>query len=119
MLINQKDAENSIQLAESSTEIANKTRKDSANMRTIAVLGMIYLPSSFLSSVFSTVFFNIDPEARSLIVYKEIWLFILAAVCCTASTLALWAWFSGGRISDVRKFLDKVLRRQKVSNKNL
>ena len=115
MLINQKDAENSIQLAKSSTEIADKTSKDSANMKTIGVFGMIYLPSTFLSSIFSTVFFNIDPEARRLVVYKEIWLFILAALCCTVSTLALCAWFNGGGISDVRKFL----RRQKVSNKNL
>ena len=63
-------------------------------MKTIAIPGMFYLPTTLMSSIFSTVFFNIESKASNLAVYKDIWIFFLLAVGLTFGTFSLWAWMS-------------------------
>jgi hypothetical protein len=53
-------AEQSRRIADISKAMAAETRCDSTSMKTIASLTMIYLPSTFAASIFSTGFFSYD-----------------------------------------------------------
>ena len=110
MLINQKDSKISLQLSESSTNIAEATRRD-GTMKSIAVLGMLYLPNTFMASVFSTVFFHVDSDASGLVAYREVWIFIAASLSATLLTVGLWVWLNERGISDLANLLHKTLAR--------
>ncbi|KAI9771493.1 MAG: hypothetical protein M1840_002113 [Geoglossum simile] len=48
-LISQRDNKLSMSIAKASKEIVSATRRDSSSMKTIAVLGLIYLPGTFVA----------------------------------------------------------------------
>ncbi|KAI0387365.1 hypothetical protein F5Y04DRAFT_240042 [Hypomontagnella monticulosa] len=53
-LLAQRNNQTNRDLAESSTSIARDTRRDSAAMKSIAILTMIFLPATFTATYFST-----------------------------------------------------------------
>lgn len=76
------------ELAEQFKDIAEATRTNSTSMKTIAALTMAFLPATFIATVFSTVFFNIEGPDATLQVDTQIWTYIIAQpsrVCDMAS----------------------------------
>ncbi|KAL4903776.1 hypothetical protein BDW74DRAFT_179362 [Aspergillus multicolor] len=75
-------------------EDSAKARSDSAAMKTIAVLGLLYLPGSFVSGLFGTNFFNLSTEGsnQEWVVSENFWLYWLITVPLTALTVVVWAW---------------------------
>ena len=96
----------------SMADIAARTNKDNQTMKTIAILGMLYLPTTLMSSIFSTVFFNIESRSSGLAVYKQIWSFALLAICLTIATFGLWALLSEQKFLGMHK---RMLERLKPS----
>ena len=82
--VDQLDAANSLELAKSTTA-------DSRTMKTLAALGILYLPTTLVSSIFSTVFFNVESNQRGLEAYKTIWILLVTAILLTLATFAMWA----------------------------
>ncbi|KAK3987392.1 hypothetical protein QBC44DRAFT_246098, partial [Cladorrhinum sp. PSN332] len=72
------------------TMIAIETKRESSQMRSIALLTMIFLPLSCLASVFSTTLFNWNPDSDEPIVSKYIWILIVLAILLTAVTVGAW-----------------------------
>ncbi|KAF6824563.1 hypothetical protein CPLU01_10761 [Colletotrichum plurivorum] len=70
--------------------IARDTRHESAQMRTIAILTMIYLPLLSVAAIFSMDMFNWEAEDGESIVSRHIWLFAALAVGLTFLTLLAW-----------------------------
>ena len=70
------------------TVIAIKTNEDSSSMRTIAALTMIFLPGTFISSVFGMTFF--DSADGSFFVLKKWWLYLAITVPLTLVTVGVW-----------------------------
>ena len=108
MLISQGDDKSSIDLAKSSTQIAASTAQDSTAMMTIAALGLLYLPATLLSSIFNTVFFNLDPITNKLRITKDFWIFVIPALLLTILTLSLWMWLKSRGMSDISYFSQKL-----------
>ncbi|KAI1370661.1 hypothetical protein F4677DRAFT_437808 [Hypoxylon crocopeplum] len=79
---------------ETNVEIALATGRDSRYMRSIAIVTMVFLPGTFLASVFSMQFFNwfVD-ESGSTIVSRYIWIYVLVTVVATLLTLGSWYYF--------------------------
>ncbi|OLN96286.1 hypothetical protein CCHL11_04449 [Colletotrichum chlorophyti] len=75
--------------------IAVQTRHESTQMRTIALLTMIYLPLSSVAGIFSMDMFNWEAADGESIVSKHIWLFGVLAAGLTLLTFL--AWFLGTR----------------------
>ncbi|KAI0015305.1 hypothetical protein F4780DRAFT_90017 [Xylariomycetidae sp. FL0641] len=73
-----------------SFDIAAASKSDSSQMRSIAFLGMIFLPGTFLATFLSTPFFNLIPDQSSQVVSPWAGLFLGVTIALTAITI--WAW---------------------------
>lgn len=89
------------------TVIAIKTNEDSSSMRTIAALTMIFLPGTFISSVFGMTFF--DSAGGSFFVLKKWWLYLAITVPLTLLTVGIWwSWeIISNWVADFSQYLSK------------
>ncbi|KAK0737151.1 hypothetical protein B0T21DRAFT_364564 [Apiosordaria backusii] len=71
-------------------KIAAATRRDGNQMRLIALLTMIFLPATFLASLFSMTFFNWDAPEGEQIVSPYVWIYSVAVVPITAVVVGAW-----------------------------
>lgn len=59
-IIAQKESKLNLQMAADQRRLAHAGKRDSTQMKTISLLGAIFLPATLLASVFSMVFFQVD-----------------------------------------------------------
>ena len=79
-----------MEIAESSRRIAEATMSDSASMKTIAILTMIFLPGTAIASFFSMTMFNWNADSGQDIATQYLWIYFVAAVPATAIVLGIW-----------------------------
>ncbi|KAL5002961.1 hypothetical protein BDV10DRAFT_181175 [Aspergillus recurvatus] len=79
-------------------------KQDSAAMKTIAALSLVYLPGSFVSTVgtqglFGTNFFNLSKEdsGQTWLVSENFWLYWLITIPLTALTIMFWTYPGAAR----------------------
>ncbi|KAK3322803.1 hypothetical protein B0H66DRAFT_215041 [Apodospora peruviana] len=89
--IARQDSMTGARVAKVNTAIALETKRESAQMRSIAVLTMVYLPFSCVASVFSTSLFNWSPDEGEPVVSHYIW--ILMAIAAVLTVLTVLAWY--------------------------
>jgi len=76
--------------------MANASQRDSSQMRVISLMGMIFLPPTFLASVFSMQFFDWSAPETSGIVSPWASLYVALSLILMAVTLYTWRrWTSG------------------------
>lgn len=77
-----------------SMHVSHLAQADGAAMKTIAFIGLAFLPPTFVSAIFSMSFFNFDGgNGNGWSVAGEIWIYWAVAVPLTcASFVAWWAW---------------------------
>jgi hypothetical protein len=64
-------------------------------MKTIASLTMIYLPSTFAASIFSTGFFSYNLQNANVVkVNPQIWKLFVVALALSVLTVAIWIWLN-------------------------
>ncbi|KAF2169606.1 hypothetical protein M409DRAFT_52133 [Zasmidium cellare ATCC 36951] len=77
-----------------SAKIAHAAQVDSRAMRTISILGLVFLPGTFISAIFSMSFFNFTPgnqeQAARWTVSERFWLYWVVAIPVTALTVLVW-----------------------------
>lgn len=97
-LISQKDAENS-------ATIALSTMRDSTAMKTIAVLTTLFLPGTYVATLFSTTMFNWNPPSSGSsttpdspdstpTVSPYIWVYWVISIPLTLLVMLLWLFWS-------------------------
>ncbi|KAF1973207.1 hypothetical protein BU23DRAFT_599174 [Bimuria novae-zelandiae CBS 107.79] len=95
----------SCQIASDSRRIALLTRRDSTDMRIIAAVTLIFLPGTFVATVFSTGLFDWghgdptaagsdDDDGSGRMISKYIWVYFMLTGALTAVVLVAWALFS-------------------------
>lgn len=89
-LILQRNQEMNLEIAESSRRIAEATMSDSASMKTIAILTMVFLPGTAVASFFSMTMFNWQADSGQALASHYLWVYFLVAVPSTAMVLAVW-----------------------------
>lgn len=74
-------------------EIAKDTKKDSTIMKTIAILTMMYVPASFVTSIFGMQLIKVvgDHGHETLALAKPWPIFIVLIITLTVGTYAVWA----------------------------
>ncbi|KAH6686324.1 hypothetical protein F5X68DRAFT_262123 [Plectosphaerella plurivora] len=72
--------------SQTNLEVAQLTRRDGNLMKSIATLGMIFLPATFVTAFFSMGFFDWGDETMS----RYIWVYVVAALVTTLVTVALF-----------------------------
>ncbi|KAK4666503.1 hypothetical protein QC763_0047590 [Podospora pseudopauciseta] len=85
-----QDAAVNARIAQLNTTIALETKSESAMMRSIALLTMIFLPLSCVASVFSTTLFNWSPGEGEPVVSKYIWFLAVIAIVLTLAVVCIW-----------------------------
>jgi Mg2+ and Co2+ transporter CorA len=91
-----RDSIISLKIADESTNIGRKTRRDTTSMKTIATLTMFYLPATFVCSLFGTNFFalNTNGGGRPVFVVFELWwVYLLVVIPLTLLTFGIWIWW--------------------------
>jgi hypothetical protein len=83
------------EIAEDSRQIAILTRRDSVDMRIIAAVTLVFLPGTFMATMFGSGFFRFFPQDSSKrVVSGWIWLYFVLTVAVTAAVLMFWWYFS-------------------------
>ena len=100
-LIAQESNIQNIDVAKDSKAIAEAAKRDSASMKTIAVLGTVFLPGAFVSALFAIPLFDWDAPR---VVKPRFWIFWAVTVPLTAVViLGYWVWTKwSGRKEDAR-----------------
>ncbi|KAF5001109.1 hypothetical protein FGRMN_1303 [Fusarium graminum] len=90
--IGHEDARINQEIARVNLKVARMTRIDSSLMRSIATLGMIFLPATFVSSFFSMDFFQwAEEDGKSHeLVSSYFWVYIVVAVGLTVLTMSIF-----------------------------
>ncbi|CZR68590.1 uncharacterized protein PAC_18489 [Phialocephala subalpina] len=75
-------------------QIGKATQIDSAAMKTISVLGLAFLPGTFICALFSTSFFNFSPgnatDPQRWSVSEKFWIYWVVAIPVTVFTVVCW-----------------------------
>ncbi|KAF6801020.1 protein kinase [Colletotrichum sojae] len=75
-------------------DIALSTKRDGSQMKSIALLTMVFLPATFVTSMFSMTFFQWIPEDSSQTVSPYIWIYFVVTLGLTFMTVGLWYLFA-------------------------
>lgn len=84
-------------------QLALSAKKDGGQMKSIAILTMIFLPATFFAAFFSMSFFKWGPQEEEN-VSSQIWIYAVVTLVSTAITLGVYSWWSWRQ---ARKLLDK------------
>lgn len=91
--------------AQLSIDIAQIARRDNATMKALALIGVLYLPGTFISGIFGSNFFNYSPSSNSgnlsngsadssvsdWNMSEEFWIYWVITIPVTLFTVLLWA----------------------------
>ncbi|RVD86400.1 uncharacterized protein DFL_004679 [Arthrobotrys flagrans] len=70
--------------------LAQKGSKDTKMMKLFTIVTVIFLPGTFIASIFGTNFFAFSSESNHLIVASNIWIYFLISCTITCSLTAGW-----------------------------
>lgn len=87
-IIAQKESKLNFQMAGEQRKLAHASKRDSAAMKTISLLGAIFFPGAYLASVFSMTFFNFQ-DGQS-IVSEQFWIYWAVTIPLTVIIVAIW-----------------------------
>jgi Mg2+ and Co2+ transporter CorA len=93
-MIGQRDNRVNIEAAKASQKIAILTRRDSLDMRIIAAVTLVFLPGTFIATMFGAGFFKFFPDGSHRVVSQWIWLYCVLTAGVTMIVLGLWWFFS-------------------------
>ena len=77
-------------IAADSHVVALASLRDSAEMRSISIVTMLFLPGTFVATLFSTSFFNFQPNRGNPVVSRWIWIYVLVTVVLTGAIQGAW-----------------------------
>lgn len=95
-IIAQRESKLNFQMAGEQRKLSHAAKRDSSAQKTIALLGVIFLPGAYLASVFSMSFFNFqnglaDPGGEDMpIVTSKFWIYWAVAIPLTLAIVVPW-----------------------------
>ncbi|RYO74422.1 hypothetical protein DL764_010825 [Monosporascus ibericus] len=98
----QKESKLNLEMAAQQRRLAHASKRDSTAMKTLSLLGAVFLPGTFLSSVFSMTFFdfNVGPQwgpdadtsGQGAEVSQELWIYFAVTIPLTLLIVGSW-WY--------------------------
>lgn len=83
--------------------LAHAAKRDSNSMKTLSLLGAIFLPATYLASLFSMTFFNFqdqnppESEEPAGVVSPLLWVYFVVTIPLTAAIVMFWRWWDKRR----------------------
>lgn len=88
------DTQTNLELAQYNLEIATSTGDDSKQMRSIALLTMVFLPATFVATLFSTPFFEFGPVSGDTKAQVQassmLWMYFVVTLGLTGIVMLVW-----------------------------
>jgi len=100
-IVNLRESTISTMLAAQQKRLAEVTRRDGASMKTLAFLGSLFLPGTFLASIFSTTFFDFGGGMDGS-VSNGLWIYFVVMMPLTAAIVGMW-WMFDRRSNKVNR----------------
>ncbi|KAI1363888.1 hypothetical protein F5Y08DRAFT_308363 [Xylaria arbuscula] len=89
--IGRRDTVTNLDIAQNGLKVAQHTRRDSELMKSIALLTMVFLPATFVATLFSMGIFEWKGTRGEILrVSPYIWLYVAVTVAITSLTLGAW-----------------------------
>ncbi|KAI5925134.1 hypothetical protein F4810DRAFT_89997 [Camillea tinctor] len=88
-IINQRESRLSLRIAAEQHRLSDASKRDSSSMKTLTFLGSIFLPGTFVSSLFSMTFFDFSSDREGQ-VSKSLWLYFVITVPLTIFIVGGW-----------------------------
>ncbi|ODA80038.1 hypothetical protein RJ55_02996 [Drechmeria coniospora] len=95
-IMSQREARLNLEIAGEQRRIAHASKRDSAAMKTISLMGALFLPGTYLASVFSMTFFNFQAEATRAVA-PQLWIYFVVTIPLTAIIVCSWWCFDRRR----------------------
>ena len=89
-LITSRETRVSIAVAEDSRALASTAREDSTAMKILAVVTVIFLPGTFIATIFEIPVFNWEAETNTTIVSHRFWMYWAVTIPLTLLTILPW-----------------------------
>ena len=70
-------------------KLAHASKRDSAAMKLISLLGAVFLPGAYLASVFSMTFFNFQ-NSGAAVVSNQFWIYWAVDIPITVLIVGVW-----------------------------
>ncbi|KLU88997.1 hypothetical protein MAPG_07976 [Magnaporthiopsis poae ATCC 64411] len=86
----QKESRLSLEIASQQRRLAHASKRDSNSMKTLSLLGAIFLPATFLASVFSMGFFDFKAQDGQPVVAASLWIYFALTVPLTLAIVVSW-----------------------------
>jgi Mg2+ and Co2+ transporter CorA len=80
----------SLDIAKDTRKLAVESKRDSASMKTIAIVSMVFLPWTFLATFFTMPMFDWNMPAGKNVSSRSFWVYWTAAGPLTLLVLAIW-----------------------------
>ncbi|PHH68599.1 hypothetical protein CDD83_6031 [Cordyceps sp. RAO-2017] len=130
-IMSQREARLNLEIAGEQRRIAHASKRDSTAMKTISLMGALFLPGTYLASVFSMTFFNFQAGVTDHVA-SQLWIYFVVTVPLTGAIVGSWWWFDRRREAqyakddeDLEKNIDKMekdimfhLRKRTMSKAN-
>ncbi|OAG42370.1 hypothetical protein AYO21_03538 [Fonsecaea monophora] len=104
-LVVQRDTRETVMISRMTVDISSAARKDSASMKTIAVVTLAFLPATFVCTIFSMSFFTLNVNdttgEKHWLISDRFWIYWVITMPLTVLTLICW-WY-GQRKEDRRE----------------
>ncbi|CAM1505370.1 Fc.00g110070.m01.CDS01 [Cosmosporella sp. VM-42] len=101
-LMSQREARLNLEIAGEQRRIAHASKRDSTAMKTLSLMGALFLPGTYLASVFSMTFFNFEADADP-VVSTNLWIYFAVTVPITALIVASWTLIDRRRVDKHKK----------------
>ena len=110
-LISQKDSLLSQSVAQDSRMLALASQRDSSSMKTLAIVTMLFLPGTFVASVFAMPFFVYDQNKDEVTLHRNFGTYWAFTIPLTIVTLLLWTgWAMWRDWQEARQMKDEMGR---------
>lgn len=94
-IIAQKESKLNLEMAGQQRRLAHASKRDSNSMKTLSLLGAIFLPATYLASVFSMTFFNFQNGSGNdnnggPVVAPQLWIYFVITIPLTLIIVLIW-----------------------------
>lgn len=96
----QKESKLNLEIASQQRRLAHATKRDGTAMKTLSLLGAVFLPGTFMASVFSMTFFDFnvgpnygdpsDSSGEGAQVSNQLWIYFVVTIPLTLTIVLSW-----------------------------
>lgn len=98
-------------MAEDSRTLASASKEDSTAMKTLAALTVVFLPGTFVASLFAMPLFEWNAADDGMVVSKRLWVYWAVTVPLTCLTIVVWVLWTR-RQARVHRVLERRAREE-------